>query len=128
MGNTAIIGDQGVIFRGSHYKIAVPLKVRVEGADIDYTATGSLQLQYRLVGSGATATRWDSGDGAARFETGTDYNFYLIPSTDALLGTAGDGDKDYWLEAHYIDASSTPHPVGIEGELRVSDHKSGAPA
>ncbi len=123
-----ILGNKGTIFRGSPWKIAVPLTVTVDGTAYDYTATGSLQLQYRTKTSTAAATRWNSGDGAARFETGTSYNYFLVPDDDAMLGSAGDGNVHYVIELDYIDTNTDEHPVGIGGTLTVSDRESGAPA
>ena len=128
MGIVAVIGTLPTIYRGSPWKIAVPLTVVVDGTEYDYTSTGSLQLQYRVQGSSATATRWGSGDGATRFATGTVENYFLIPDDDAILGSAGDGDVVYVVELDYIDTNTDEHVVGIDGILTVSDRSSGAPA
>ena len=125
---TSIIGQQGTLLRGGPWKLALPLTVTVDGTARTYTSTGSLQLQWRVKGSTSTATRWNSGDGATRFETGTTNNFFLIPEDDALMGTAGDGRVEVDFECHYIDTNSKLHPVGIRGSLSVDDPLTGAPA
>lgn len=125
--HVTVLGNQGTIYRGSPWKIQLPKTVSVDGSSIDYTSTGSLQLQYRAKGATAAATRWNSGDGATRFEAGASYHYFLIPDDDAILGTVGDGDTHWSVELDYIDTNSKEHPVGIRGTLTVSDRETGEP-
>jgi len=126
--HVTVLGNEGVIYRGSPWKFQLPLTVSVDGTSIDYTSSGSLQFQYRAKGGTGAATRWNSGDGATRFESATLFNYFLIPDDDTFMGTVGDGDTHWDVELDYIDTNSKEHPVGIKGTITVSDRQSGAPA
>jgi len=109
------------LWRGSDFRIVLPATVEVDGADVDYEATGFLQLQYRVLGAETAPTRWKSSDASTRYLA----NEFLIPDDDAILGTAGDGDVEYEYDVHYFDASSNPKLVGRRGRIFVRDVDTG---
>ncbi len=114
------------LVRGSDWKIDLPAAgtVTIDGTVIDFESTGSIQLQYRAQGGTGTPVRWDTGDGAARYDSTN--NAFLVPDSDALLSGTGNANFDY--DVHYLDASANPHLIGENGTIKVRDASTGLPA
>ena len=113
--------EEITLYRGSDWIISMPATISVDGSTVNYESVGKLQFQYRALGSTATPTRWDTDDGASRWDSSA--NAFLVPDDDALL--SGSGVTEYEYDIHYLDASSNPKWMG-GGVIRVYDTKTGA--